>query len=84
MVSECTSIKQSSKYRERHEESSAAVSYRHLELGSVEILIGLTHKQTQRRTLEFLRKSSPQQRDPGPSFSKITTTAEAIMEGGLK
>lgn len=45
MVSECTSIKQSSKYRERHEESSAAVSYRHLELGSAEILIDLTHKQ---------------------------------------
>lgn len=42
MVSECTSIKQSGKYRERHEESSVAVSYSHLKMGSIEILIDLT------------------------------------------
>lgn len=34
--------------------------YRHLELGSVEILIGLTHthKQTQRCTHEFIQKAA--------------------------
>lgn len=57
-VSECTSIKQSSKYRERHEERSTAVLYRHLELGNVKILIGLTHKQTRRHTHEFILKAA--------------------------
>lgn len=70
-VSECTSIKQSSKYRERHEERSTAVLYRHLELGSVEILIGLTHKQTQRCTHEFIQKAA-QGNGPDLSFSKVT------------
>lgn len=70
-VSECTSIKQSSKYRERHEERSTAVLYRHLEVGSVEILIGLTHKQTQRCTHEFIQKAA-QGDGPDLSFSKVT------------
>lgn len=68
-VSECTSIKQSSKYRERHDKRSTAVLYRHLELGSVEILIGLTHKQTQRCTHEFIPKAA-QGDGPDLSFSK--------------
>lgn len=70
-VSESTSIKQSSKYRERHEERSTAVLYRHLELGSVEILIGLTHKQTQRCMHEFIQKAA-QGDGPDLSFSKVT------------
>lgn len=70
-VSECTSIKQSSKYRERHEERRCAVLYRHLEVGSVEILIGLTHKQTQRCTHEFIQKAA-QGDGPDLSFSKVT------------
>lgn len=82
-VSESTSIKHSSKYRERHEERSTAVLYRHLELGSVEILIGLTHKQTQRCTHEFIQKAA-QGDGPDLSFSKVTALLCENNREGLK
>lgn len=46
--------------------------YRNLQLGYVEILIGLTHKQTQRRTHEFVQKAAHGNR-PDLSSNKVTT-----------
>lgn len=69
-VPERTSVEQSSERGERHEgERSIAVLYWHLQLGSAEILIGLTLYQTRSYTHEVTRKAA-QGDSPDLGFSE--------------